>query len=93
MLVPETTELIRIEVIRAWPRRFETITLTLSDAATVADALAASGFTLDGVAGCAVFGERISGGDGLRDGDRLELLRPLQMDPKDARRRRALRPK
>jgi putative ubiquitin-RnfH superfamily antitoxin RatB of RatAB toxin-antitoxin module len=25
----------------------------------------------------------------LRDGDRLELLRPLQADPKDARRRRA----
>ena len=26
---------------------------------------------------------------GLRDGDRVELLRPLLLDPKEARRRRA----
>lgn len=85
--------MIRVEVIRAWPRRYETITLTLPDAATVADALAAGRFSLEGIAGYAVFGERVGGGDGLRDGDRLELLRPLQIDPKDARRRRAERPK
>ena len=86
--------MIRVEVIRAWPRRYETITLTLpAAAATVADALAAGGFSLDGIAGYAVFGERVGSGDGLRDGDRLELLRPLQIDPKDARRRRAQKPK
>lgn len=85
--------MICVEVIRAWPRRHEVVTLRLPDATTVADALAASGFTLDGIAGCAVFGERVSNGDGLRDGDRLELLRPLQIDPKDARRRRAQKPK
>ncbi|MET0892217.1 MAG: RnfH family protein, partial [Pseudoxanthomonas sp.] len=27
----------------------------------------------------------------LQDGDRVELLRPLQIDPKDARPRRALK--
>ncbi|TXI28318.1 MAG: RnfH family protein, partial [Ottowia sp.] len=27
----------------------------------------------------------------LREGDRVELLRPLQLDPKEARRRRAQR--
>jgi putative ubiquitin-RnfH superfamily antitoxin RatB of RatAB toxin-antitoxin module len=95
---------IRVEVIRAWPRRHQTITVTLSDAATVADALAASGMlhnesTPDGnacdrgmpeeIAGCAIFGERVCSGYRLHDGDRLELLRPLQIDPKQARRRRA----
>ena len=84
--------MIRVEVIRAWPRRYETIMLTLPDAATVADALAAGGFSLDGIAGYAVFGERVASGEGLRDGDRLELLWPLQIDPKDARRRRAQKP-
>jgi putative ubiquitin-RnfH superfamily antitoxin RatB of RatAB toxin-antitoxin module len=40
---------------------------------------------------CAVFGERVAATDYLRDGDRVELLRSLLIDPKDARRRRAAR--
>lgn len=93
---------IRVEVIRAWPRRHQTITVTLPEAATAADALAASGFLLDEdttdgrvpgeFAGCAIFGERAGIGDRLHDGDRLELLRPLQIEPKEARRRRAKKP-
>ena len=83
---------IRVEVIRAWPRRHEAILLALPDAATVADALAASGFDQADAVGYAVFGERAKASDVLRDGDRLELLRPLQIDPKEARRRRALKP-
>jgi len=83
---------IRVEVIRAWPRRHEAILLALPDAATVADALAASGFDLANAVGYAVFGERVKATDVLRDGDRVELLRPLLVDPKEARRRRALKP-
>ena len=41
----------------------------------------------------AVFGVRAESDAVLRDGDRVELLRPLQADPKDARRRRALQQK
>ncbi len=85
--------MICVEVIRAWPRRFEAITLQLPDTATVADALAASGFTLEGICACAVFGERVGNDTRLHDADRLELLRPLQIDPKEARRRRAVKPK
>lgn len=81
----------RIEVIRAWPRRFESVSLDLRDGATVAEALAASGWNLEGSAGLAVFGERATDLYVLRDGDRVELLRPLEADPKDARRRRASR--
>lgn len=79
----------RVEVIRAWPRRHQAMVLDLPDAATVADALAASGLGLSEPGACAVFGERVDPGAVLRDGDRLELLCPLQVDPKQARRRRA----
>jgi putative ubiquitin-RnfH superfamily antitoxin RatB of RatAB toxin-antitoxin module len=81
--------MIRVEVIRAWPRRFDSIFVDIPDAATVGDALAASGFALDGIAALAVFGERVDHLHRLHDGDRVELLRPLQVDPKEARRRRA----
>ena len=36
----------------------------------------------------AIFGQRADGEAVLRDGDRVELLRPLVADPKEARRQR-----
>ena len=81
--------MIRVEVVLAWPRRHRRVELQLPEGARVADALAACGLPLEGIAGQAVFGERVEPATGLRDGDRLELLRPLRADPKDARRRRA----
>ena len=83
--------MIRVEVIRAWPRRHESVPLQLADGATVADALGACGLPQEGVSGHAVFGERVGMDTALNDGDRLELLRPLLADPKEARRRRAAR--
>ena len=79
----------KVEVIRAWPRRHEARMLTLPPFATVADAVAASGLGGAGVAGHAVFGERVDATHRLREGDRVELLAALQADPKEARRRRA----
>jgi putative ubiquitin-RnfH superfamily antitoxin RatB of RatAB toxin-antitoxin module len=46
-----------------------------------------------GIDGLALHGVRTTPEAVLRDGDRIELLRPLVADPKDARRRRAARPK
>jgi uncharacterized protein len=43
------------------------------------------------VAGFSIFGVAAEPGAALRDGDRVELLRPLQADPKEARRQRARR--
>jgi putative ubiquitin-RnfH superfamily antitoxin RatB of RatAB toxin-antitoxin module len=37
----------------------------------------------------AIFGQRAGLATPLREGDRVELLRPLRADPKDARRARA----
>lgn len=82
---------IRVEVVRAWPRRHEVQTLQLADGATVADALAASRVPTEGIGGQAVHGERVAIDAQLRNGDRLELLPPLRLDPKEARRRRAAR--
>ncbi|GAA5074530.1 RnfH family protein [Lysobacter panacisoli] len=80
----------KVQVVRAWPRRFDAIDLELAEGTTVADALAAAGWEHDPeTIAHAVFGVRVEPGTVLREGDRVELLRPLQADPKDARRRRA----
>lgn len=81
----------RVSVVRAWPGRFERVELTLPRGATVGDALAAAGIPDTGAAevACAIYGLRATLAAELVDGDRIELLRPLVADPKDARRRRA----
>lgn len=84
----------RIEVVMAWPRRHEAVVVELPENATLAQALGKAG--LDGgeeVTGYAIFGVNAEATTALRDGDRVELLRALRIDPKDARRRRASKPK
>ena len=63
---------------------------------TVAEALAASG--IEGQlpsgfvpAALGIFGRIVTPSTHLHDGDRIELYRPLQADPKESRRRRAAR--
>lgn len=74
----------------AWPRRFRSAVLDLPAGARVADAVAAAGLDPAGEAdGLAIHGVRAAPDAPLREGDRVELLRPLQADPKEARRRRA----
>lgn len=89
--VPGATRMLRIEVLRAWPRRHCSVQLELPAGATVAEAVAACGLPQDEVAGYAVFGELAQPARPLRDGDRVELLEALRLDPKEARRRRARR--
>ena len=82
----------KIEVLVAWPRRFESVSLELPVGATLADALAAAGWSdAEGISGYAIFGVNAALDTVLREGDRVELLRPLLLDPKEARRRRALK--
>ncbi|GAB3505577.1 RnfH family protein [Pseudoxanthomonas daejeonensis] len=84
--------MLRVQVVLAWPHRFVQLDLRLEPGATVADAIRQAGLDHEpGVAGHAVFGVAVEPATLLRDGDRLELLRPLQADPKEARRRRAQR--
>lgn len=80
----------KVELLRAWPRRFERAELDLPDTATVQEAVAAAGWANDPeISAYAVFGQRVSGDAVLHEGDRVELLRPLLADPKEARRQRA----
>ena len=79
----------KVEVVRAWTHRFERAELVLPEGATVRDAVTAAGWGEDAEAvAFAVFGQRVDAGATLHDGDRVELLRPLQADPKEARRQR-----
>ena len=82
----------RVEVLRAWPHRHESRTLEISEGTTVAMALDAAGWTLDAeFTALAVFGVAAAADTILHEGDRVELLRALQADPKQARRLRAER--
>ncbi len=72
-------------------------TLALPEDASVADALQASDLVgrlpaaeLSGLQS-GVWGRAVEGRQVLRDGDRLELCRPLTVDPKVARRERFAR--
>lgn len=86
---------IAVEVVYARPGRAWRITLDLPAAATVAEALAAAdlparipGLVVD-PACLAIHGRTVGIEETLRDGDRVEVLRPLLIDPMQARRRRA----
>ena len=86
---------LRVEVVYALPERCWRVPLQLPAGATVADALAAADLTsrVPGIEvdpeGLAVFGQPATLATKLHDGDRVEVLRPLKVDPKQARRRRA----
>ena len=85
---------LRVELVRAWPERHESLSVELPAAACVADALdaaRASGWDIsaDEAGRIAIFGRTVDTGAELHAGDRIELLRPLLADPKQRRRARA----
>jgi len=88
-------ERIRVGVVYADPQRQIVREIEVEADATVNDAIQASGLLRDfpefRPAGVGIFGRRVAPDAGLRDGDRIELYRPLLIDPKEARRRRAKR--
>jgi uncharacterized protein len=86
---------VRVEVAYALPDHQWLIALEVGEGATAGDALQQSGL-LDDVPVLAgerltlgIFGRVVAPEQRLRAGDRVEVLRPLSADPKDARRRLA----
>lgn len=86
---------IRVSVIYAEPDRAFSVDLAMSEGCTVADAIERSGIR-DAVPGIeirddrlGIFARKAGLTTRLRDGDRVEIYRPLKIDPKEARRRRA----
>ncbi len=87
--------LLRIEVVYSpAPHVVDQVQLQLPAGSTVEQALRASGLldrhalTADERLALGVWGKRSALGDALRDGDRVEVYRPLRVDPKEARRQR-----
>lgn len=92
--MPEAAR-IRVSVVHAEPDRVFSVNLELPPGATVADAIVQSGIRRvrpeveirDDRVG--IFARKAGLQTVLRDGDRVEIYRPLKIDPKEARRRRA----
>jgi putative ubiquitin-RnfH superfamily antitoxin RatB of RatAB toxin-antitoxin module len=78
------------------PRTVHEVELDLPEGASARDAMRTAGWlerfpetaSLDEAVSLAVWGRRCEPDQALRDGDRLELLRALRVDPKVARRER-----
>ena len=77
---------IRVEVVRAERGGVDAVTVELPAGACVRDALKACGMKGDAIG---VFGKRADLATLLADGDRVEIYRPLALDPKERRRQRA----
>lgn len=88
-------ESIRVEVVCALKHRQEVVRLVLADGTCVGDAIAASGLLglLDCASGwsAARYGTVLPMDAVLRDGDRIDICRPLVTDPLEARRSRVRR--
>ncbi|OFZ99891.1 MAG: hypothetical protein A2Z64_06235 [Betaproteobacteria bacterium RIFCSPLOWO2_02_67_12] len=82
---------LKVEVVHALPGLQRVVALELEEGASALDAVRAAGIGAP-YASLAIYGQKIEPGTKLRDGDRIELLRPLAADPNAARRRRAQRP-
>ena len=83
---------IRVEVAVAWPELQVVVSVSLAESSTIADAIDASGLRdrfpdLEiSSERLGVFADRRTPHHVLRDGDRVEIYRPLKVDPKVARR-------
>lgn len=86
---------LRVRVVWAGPHGTRTIALELAAGATVGDALDRSGLLEQAERECGaapgfgVFNRVRERSWPLHDGDRVEIYRSLQIDPKEARRLRA----
>jgi hypothetical protein len=86
---------IDIEVVYALPDEQALVALTVPAGTTAGQAVARSGLAerypdMDpSTHGLGIFGRRVEADTPLSDGDRVEIYRPLQVDPKAQRRERA----
>jgi len=85
---------IKVEIVYALPYQVHCINLAVPDGTTLEQAIRISGL-LDkcpdinlSVNRVGIFGRLKSPETPLKDGDRVEIYRPLKVDPKEARRKR-----
>ncbi|HET7175155.1 MAG TPA: RnfH family protein [Gammaproteobacteria bacterium] len=89
------SESIHVEVCYARPDVQAVVALTVAAGTTALDAVRQSGLAhrfpelSDASHPLGISGKRVDAAQVLEEGDRVEILRPLTADPKEARRRRA----
>ena len=87
--------MIRVEVVYAMPERQTLLALDVPEGCTAGEAIERSGIRdqhpglVVDPAAIGIFSRKVDLGHELRDGDRVEIYRPLLADPKETRRRRA----
>jgi len=85
----------KVEVVYATAKQQKVIELTLSESSTVRDAVVQSALGDSypeielGKTPVGIFGEKVGYDTVLQHGDRVEIYRPLIVDPMEARRLRA----
>ena len=88
-------ELIAVEVVFARPDAQSLVALSLEEGATVAVAIDRSGLAENyrdepfADLSTGIWGREVERDCVLKDGDRVEVYRPLQLDPRESRRRLA----
>ena len=92
-------ETIRVEVAFATPERQEVVSLEVNRGSTIADVIAASGigdlfptFDITDLPR-GIWGQKQSDHTIVKEGDRVEIYRPLNKEPMEARRERAAKKK
>ena len=92
MTVSETIE---VEVVYALPGRQALLAITIPAGATAGEAVEQSGiarqFPQQDISTCqlGIWGRLVDSDQSLEDGDRVEIYRPLEIDPREARRQLA----
>jgi putative ubiquitin-RnfH superfamily antitoxin RatB of RatAB toxin-antitoxin module len=88
---------LRVEIVYALRKRQALIALEVEDGTTAGQAIENSGILRQfpqidpATSKVGVFGRVVPLDTPLRNGDRVEIYRPLEVDPKEARRARAKR--
>jgi putative ubiquitin-RnfH superfamily antitoxin RatB of RatAB toxin-antitoxin module len=89
--------MVNVEVAYAKPEQQVIVTLAMEEGATVEAAIKASGLLelfpeiVSSELKAGIFGVACKLDQSVREGDRIEIYRPLVHDPKEARRQRALK--
>ena len=82
----------RVEIVFALPERQELLEIDVEEGATVADVIARSGLSRHfpgqdfATLQAGIWGKIVARDELVREGDRVELYRALEIDPKEARR-------
>ena len=85
-----------VEIVFALAERQSLQIVRVSPGATVAEVVSKSGlhdafpgFDIDGLT-CGIWGREVPRNQAVKEGDRIEIYRPLELEPREARRRLAL---